>query len=216
MTTFEEAFADWPKMTVLKNGGVHITGKYEQPGLAKWMNAVWALVCLAALCGLSVALPKSASGTAVGVPILMGIAYPIGVRRAMAWLFSKRVDVKILPDRIQVRSGRGYKNYSRKIPIEFRIEQHRKAIDEELAEARTGKRKPRTYREAVETVMQYGEKRIAIAELPIEEIEQARALAFRLQAACVSPDAAMSLAPQGRKARPDSSAGDFGPSPQIR
>ena len=202
-TSFEKAHADWPKMKILKNGGVHLRGVYEHPGLASRMLMGWVFL------SILFALPTG------GVGLVMAFFYPL-IRPSLVNFLGKKLDVKILHDRIQLRSGWGYKNYSREMPIEFRVEQHQKAIDEELAESKTGRRKPRTYREAVETVMQYGEKRIAVAELPVKAIEQAKALAFRLQTVCNSLDAALEIAAQGRSAPAQGAAGDFGTSPQIR
>lgn len=201
-TKYEKAHADWPKMKILNNGGVHLTGVYEHPGLANRMLMGWIFL------SILFALPTG------GIGFIVALFYPL-MRPSLVRSFGKKLDVKILPDRIQLGSGWGAKNYSRHMPIEFRVEQHQKAIDEELEAAR-GRRTSRTYREAVETVMQYGEMRIAIAELPLKAIEQAKALAFRLQTVCNSLDAAMEMAAQGRSAPVQSGAGDFGPSPQIR
>ncbi len=195
-TKFEKAFADWPKMKVLKTGGVHLTGVYEHPGLSGKMTFGWVILCLL------FAVPTT------GIGLALVFFYPI-VRPSLVRTFGKKLDVKIRPDRVQVRSGWGYKNYARAMPMEFRVEQHQKAIDEEIR-----RRSSRTYREAVETVMQYGEMRIAIAELPVKEIEQAKALAFRMQTVCNSLDAAVQMVESKQEAL--RKADDFGQPTPIR
>lgn len=128
------------------------------------------------------------------------------------------MDVKVYPDRIAVRQGLGYKNYSRQHPIEFRAEDHEKAIEEQANAIRTGNDSFRVYREAVQVVMQYGEKRIPLAELRLKDLEKAKALVIRMQNVCASLDEAIRrmTAGQVRPSTEDEPLGDFGPAPDIR
>ena len=76
------------------------------------------------------------------------------------------------------------------------------------------KRKNRkTYHEAIEVVMQYGEVRVPIADFNLKNLEQARTLVFRLQNACASVDMMNEYitpaAPEKRR------ADQFDPAPDI-
>lgn len=196
---FEKALANWPKERRLRDGGVHITGKYISPkldaggGLAMFVGAI---------AGGMWGWESTQSYAVAAVAAFMGavlLAMTIGV------IFAKNVDVKIYPDRIAVWSFLGYKNYSRAIPIEFRVEQHHKALTE-----RGGRR---LYRNAIEAVMQYGEKRVPIAEMPEREFERARALVIRLQNVCNRVDLAMN---EGKSTAGAAKESEFGPAPEIR
>ncbi len=201
---FEKAVADWPKTAMTKDGGVHVTGKYVQPLLA------WRAGMIAAFIGIIAAVDlwsRGMPGPGFALLIFLAIVWPLFLRASVYELFGKNVDVKIYPDRIALPGWFGYKNYSRAMPIEFRIEQHHKAL------AETGQY--RIFRAAIEAVMQYGEKRIPLAEMPEKDMELARALIIRLQNVCHSVDAAMKMGANSRTAR-RAPAGDFGPAPDIR
>ncbi|HYD15421.1 MAG TPA: hypothetical protein VEA77_03375 [Hyphomicrobium sp.] len=208
----ENPFTEWPKTTVLKEGGIHITGKYIAPETVPRIQFVAFLFALWAFIG-------GASGGAAGAAIVLPVAILIGVlagEKSLGTTFGRNLDIKIFPDKIQFRDGGFfYKTYARKFPIEFRIDEHQKAIHEELA-ARSGAKRSRKYREALEVVMQYGEKRVAVAAFRLKEMKQARALVIRLQNVCNSIDAAMELVSSGNSDRALTSGTDFGPSPQIR
>lgn len=207
MALFERAHADWPSIAPIP-GGIAVTGLYE---------------------GLDLGGPRFACGTVIffvswflaGISenILIGIVAAVAgfylLNRFELRLFGERLDVKIYPDRIELPSFSGPKLFSRELPIEFRYEQHQKAFAEEAFEHRTGKRQERKYREALEVAMQYGERRIVIAEMSQKDIDMARALVIRLQNLCAEADPTTALSAGTGAIRP-ATGSDFGPAPDIR
>lgn len=193
MTKFEKAFANWPKSTVIKEngGGVHITGRYVHPQLAKGVPEAWIIICFAA--GFAVLLGTMNGFAPLFVVGLGVILYPFW-KMGMFGALGKNVDVKVFEDKLQVRGGFGYKNYDRRMPIEFKIERHQKALAEYQKEVKRGRKVANTYRQAIEVVMQYGEKRIALAELRESDMEMAKALVLRIQDAANKIDKAMQMA----------------------
>jgi hypothetical protein len=204
MAKFEKAHAEWPKTTVTKDGGVHVTGKYVGPMLNNNTGVVVTILGAAGAIYAWVAVGDVRA--AMWTVVFLFAAYAVFLREAIYAIFGKRVDVKIYPDRIALPSWLGYKNYSRDMPIEFRIERHQQALTE--------KGNAVIFRNAIEAVMQYGEKRIQLAEMPETSTELARALVIRLQNVCHSVDAAMQTASGSKQGAPR--AEDFGPAPDIR
>jgi hypothetical protein len=215
---FEKALAEWPYTKILKDGGVHVFGKYEQPGFAQSMAGFWFFFCFV-LFFVAMMGAQNAIAAVVAV-VIAAFAYPIVVRPTLVSMFGKNVDVKIYPDKIQVRDGYRYRSYSREMPIEFRVEEHHKGLEERAKEIKYNKRVKPVYREAIEAVMQYGEKRVPLAELPVKEIEKGKALVIRLQNMCATLDdavrrmAAGQIKPAGEPA--PTGPGDFGPAPKVR
>jgi len=196
---FEKSFANWPKMAMTKDGGVHVTGRYVSPALDKIggifiipgaiAGGYWAWVS-------TEMIVVAALGTIAG-----GVAAALIAFR----LFAKRLNLKVYANRIVLPGWIGPRKYSRDMPMEFRIEQHRRAMYEKGVN--------RTYRDALEVVMQYGEKRVPIAAMPQDRIELARALVIRLQNICDSIDMAKSM---GGSSSGREMIADFGPAPHIR
>lgn len=206
MALFEKAHADWPATALIPGGGVAVTGIHEGLGYEDG----FVIPALAITAG-SVWLGIEAASYAAGF-----IAFFVGIfclGRAAIFLFGTRLTVKIYPDRIELPSVTGAKLYSRQVPIEFKYEQHQMAAAEEAKEHRSGKRE-RKYREALEVVMQYGERRIVIAEMNQKHVDMARALVIRLQDICGKVDLAMAIATGTGGIRP--AGGDFGSPPEIR
>jgi hypothetical protein len=209
---FERPLAEWPHTKVLKNPpGLHITGKYVQPILPKLLDMVCGMLMFVLAIAVWIGTGNFIAGFVVFIIFL--VSWFLFLQKTLFNMFGKNVDVKIYPDRIAVRQRFGYKNYSRSVPIEVRVAQHHKSIDEEVRAAR-GQNTPRIYREAVEVVLQYGEKRVPLAAMGIKDIEKANALVIRVQNACHDLDEAMAKlsAEQGEARTP----GDFGPAPDIR
>ena len=190
----ESAFSGWPKMSAI-DGGLHLTGYYQPPEAQEKSFNLWCFICIPMM-------------LLYGVGILMIIMYPI-VKNGMSNWFSRKLDVKIFKDKIVHRApGKRAKTYSRAMPIEFRIEEHAQSLQDRL------KRKTRkTYHEAIEVVMQYGEVRVPIADFNLKDVEQARTLVFRLQNACSSVDMMNEYI---TPATPDKRRADhFDPAPDI-
>lgn len=201
---FENALADWPKTSLTKDGGVRVTGKYWPPGremrargIVFIAGGVWALL-----------QSVDARDIRPGLAFMVGLTVAWFVVLKPLWfiLFTKKLDITIYRDRITLPGGLWPRKFSRKMPIEFRIEQHRGALTE--------KGQWRIYRDALEAVMQYGEKRIPLAEMPETDIDLARALVIRLQNVCDGIDTAIAMAEsRSGQAVP---VGDFGAAPDIR
>jgi hypothetical protein len=212
---FERAMADWPFTKLLTDGGMHVFGKYETPGLANKILGFWLLVCIVLFFWILLSTENfAAAAVATGIA---AIIYPGVVRPMMVNMLGKNVDVKIYPDKIQVRDGFRYRSYDRQMQIEFRLEEHQKGIEEHAREIKMQRPQKRIYREALEVVMQYEEKRVPLAEMPATAIEKGKALVIRLQNVCDRLDEAVRRMKAGQ-VRPagEAPAGDFGPPPPIR
>lgn len=183
----EKAKSDWPVDRVnLKKVHVDIMGQYPAPNHE---NKVWGFTMLIILPGMIVAWP-----------VALGMAIPVFM---LFWMtFKRRLNIRIRPDIIMVNGRR----YAREELTEFRVEPHQRAF----------KPNPGVYERALEVVMQYGEKRITIAEMRQKEEEKALALALRLQSWCERFDEAMALKIQSEKQDAEPASGDFGPAPDIR
>ncbi len=206
--------------------GVQITGTHKRPFVSSMTHFKLAAVTSVALFFYAMATRPGSDWTDllfIAVFFTIPVYGLIGalVVRPVLMLIPRGVDVRILPKHIQIKKGRKYRTYSRAVPLEFRVEQHHKAAKEELKEQKAGKPQDRWYREAIEVVMQYGEKRIPIAEMRMLDMEKAKALVIRLQSWCESFDQAMARMADGQ-IKPASeevgvvSEGDFGPAPDIR
>ena len=142
----------------------------------------------------------------------MWVAYS-GFRDGMVMWSGKNVDVKLFKDRIELRNGFSYKKYSRDVPMELRIEPHHKGALETAKEISRGRRMKVRYRNAIEVVMQYGEKRVPLAEFESQDIEKAKAVLFRIQGAQKEIDDAVSMEIFTKwKLQAES---EFGPEPNV-
>ncbi len=99
------------------------------------------------------------------------------------------------------------KRYLRSMAPEFRVARHRKA------------HLPNTYfTNALEVVMQYGERRVSVAAMVEEDREKAEALALRLQTWTSEFEKLMDLQQAQTIQQPttQSASSDFGPSTDVR
>lgn len=202
---FEKALADWPKSTPLADGGVQVSGKYDGP----YFYRVREPFAFLAAAGIAIYLSLTNGDIRSGILFMVGltVAWFVVLRALVNSIFGKNVNVRVYADRIAVPRLIGYRTYSRTMPIEFRIDQHHRALKE--------RGNATIYRQAIEVVMQYGEKRVSLAEMPQENVELARALVIRLQNTC--DDLALIKNMAGEAARTAAqSGGDFGPVPDIR
>jgi hypothetical protein len=214
----ETPFADWPKTTALDEGGFHVTGRYLHPMTPRRAAISGGLIGLLVFLLLvdSVREPNHFFAVVVIALIAWGIATPV-----LRSLMYKNLDIKVLPDKIMVGGRWGYKIYPRNVRMEFRVERHRKAGEETLAEQRSGQRQNMIYRQAVEAVLQYGERRVVLAEMREKDVEQANALAFRLQNICESQNEALRQMAEGQfspiePVTKPAGSGEFGPEPELR
>lgn len=210
---FEKAIADWPKTKLIKEngGGIHITGKYVHPGLERRVQIFWTFITVIVAGFCTVATVNPLVG-AIMIILMIGI-YLIVWKPAMANMFGKNLDIKLFADSIQFRQGGWrYKHYNRAMPIEFKIEQHQKALEEYQREQQSGRRMADTYRQAIEVVMQYGEMRVALCELPNTKIEMAKALVLRIQRVAGTIDMAKEMSERITPAQ----GGEFDPAPEMR
>lgn len=208
--------ADWQSVLDAKTGAISITGKYVPPHVPR--RAGWLAGLLFIVLCVGLLLPMgNAAAMGIGFVALLLVSgfviYP-----ALVKLHSQKLRLGIMADSIKFPGGWGGKTYSRMQPIEFRVEPHQKGMQEEQREARTGHRASRIYREAIEVVMQYGEKRVVLAEMLSKDLEKAKALVIRLQGTCEKFDRLLAHMadqmnmPEGGKAK----GGEFGPEWEVR
>lgn len=207
---------DWTSTLDAKTGEIRITGKFIPPHIPRRVGALTGLLFIVLFVGL---LLPTGNGAAIGIGSAVLLAFcAFGLYPLLVRLHAHSLRLSIMPDTIKFPSGWGGKTYSRMQPIEFRVEPHQKAMQEEQREIRAGRRTPRTYREAVEVVMQYGEKRVVLAEMLSKDLEKAKALVIRLQGTCEKFDRLLAhmadnmKLPEGGKAK----GGEFGPEWEVR
>ncbi len=220
MNQEHEILADWPEMERLKDGtGVRITGRYASPKLPDrtgWVALWFGIVLWGAFVGLlrplfdNGTIPSTGSGimdfvVQLGLPPLLAYLCALLFRRWLMKVFAPRLDVRITEDAIQL----GRKRFKRYPQLQFSHDRHHKAIKE--AQQNSG----RTYREALEVIMHYGEKRIVIAEMLETDMEKADALVMRLQNLCDGMDSRAASRVRDQTERPLAAPGDFGPEPDV-
>jgi hypothetical protein len=209
----ETSFANWPHTKLLEDKvGVHITGKYVTP---KLRDRVGLLTVMLTIAIFFVSSSQNNEGPISMLGFFAVVALFIVPVPFYFWAkktFSPDLNIKIFPDMIEAN----YCQYARSEPIEFRVEQHQKAIEETAREQTTGKRTSSTFRQAIEVVMQYGEKRIVLAEMRGVEFEMAKALVIRLQNICDKLDEAILRMADGQADTTESAGGDFGPESDVR
>lgn len=206
---FEKASEDWPRTNVLKDGGIAVTAPYLDPATPKRTDFVFGVLTLLIPIYVLVSTGDVAAAGIVFAVVL--VASWLILRPLSHTMLSKKLNLKMYPDRIEIPGRWGVKRYSRAEPIEFRVDDHQKAIKEQIYYPQYS-----TYRNALEVIMQYGEKRIPIAEMHIKELEKARALVIRLQNICDQFDEALNRLLQGQMSEAEPARGDFGPAPDIR
>jgi hypothetical protein len=209
-TAYESTISDWPRSQMLeKEGGIRLTGKYDSIH-GSWLHVMLVLAVTALVIFITVQATHGDFGRkAVHVLLVFPITLPAAFF-ATHRLFRSNLDVKVFPDSIVING----KTYEMQPHLEFRLSQHSKAAQEEAAEIRSNQRKPRTYRNAVEVVMQYGERRVVIVELDMKDMERAHALVLRLQGITENLAQAVAEFKAGRAA--PAAASEFGRAPDLR
>jgi hypothetical protein len=209
----ETAFAGWPHTRLLEGKvGVHITGKYITP---KLRDRVGLLTITLTIAIFFVYSSQNTEGTISMLGFFAIVALFIVPVPFYFWVknvFSANLNIKIFPDMIEAN----HRQYTRSEPIEFRVERHHKATEEVAREQNTGQRTSSTFRQAIEVVMQYGEKRVVLAEMREKDLEMAKALVIRAQNICNQFDKAIAGMTDKETAPKESVGGDFGPEPNVR
>lgn len=196
---FEHPLADWPETVVKSDGRIFVTGRYPQPRFDKVAAGLTTLAAI--VMAILAAVGSGDPMMMLSVFFFFIIAYYLFLKKALLQTFGGSLNIVVEPEQISVGSFFGQKHYSRKLPIEFRIEQHENALTERGNDT--------SYREAVEVVMQYGEKRVPLAAMPQKNMELARALVLRMQNVCrVSTFSKASQKPGAKES-------DFGHAPDL-
>ncbi|MGH6922872.1 MAG: hypothetical protein ACRED5_03790 [Propylenella sp.] len=196
--------ADWPHENIVKGEGcVRITGTYRDPDLGGRALGLGflALIVTIVLSGL---VPDDYYASTM---VLWLIVPPITAFIAFVW-WRPAVNVTIGPESVVI----GGKTYSRDVDIQFRTDRHPRAI----AALDRGRQPRPEYAQAMQVVMQYGERSVPIAMFRGRDIEMARALIIRLQA---WHEGFNRLRRQPETEQPATTASDrdeFGPAPPIR
>lgn len=157
---FEKPAATWPRTHSLEGGGTRISGTYAQPWLASMMPGLFGLFVIVH-CGLVLGGTGSIVAAAAW-GAFMTLLYSVLWKHPLTTMLGKIVDVRVHPDRIRVRQGFFWRTYDRRVPISFGIETRRPGY-------------------AVEVLMQYGERLVVIATMPIADTDRAELLLARLQ-----------------------------------
>jgi len=216
----ERALADWPyTMFEPERGSALIAGEHVTPGRA---HGFMLLAATFFFIGMAAAIIAGASYESWGVFFFVGIvvfALTGVIELGGPALFARKFAIRIYPDRIEMRRL----SYSLDEDVEFRVEQHRRASREAHMEHLSGKREPWVYRRALEVVMQYGERRIVLAEMREKDQDKARALVIRLQNWCDEFEGMrarymkrQAKAASGQPVPEPAKADEFGPAPPIR
>ncbi|MGE0022070.1 MAG: hypothetical protein AB7S70_00375 [Hyphomicrobium sp.] len=194
----EEPLADWPH-TTFDDGRAYITGTYPKPRFETHASMFTGLIAV-----MMAGFATIGSGNPMIGLFMLGAfiaIYYLFFKKALLGIFGGSLNIAVGGDEISVGSTFGQKHYSRDLRTEFRIEQHSKALTE--------RGKDTTYRDAIEVVMHYGEKRVPLAAMPQKEMELARALVLRLQNVCNATRAMKNGQRAGAK------ESDFGRAPDL-
>lgn len=200
-----------------QDGAALITGKYKAP--SGWWQQGFPLLLLLTSPFL---LPMSCSAVAESrygrwdnMPAEQVLYFTIGFVAVMAGVIAvcqhfgrkRSLRLKVSRDAVEIAGRR----FSRRTG-QYQVEEHDRARGEEVA-ASQSRDVWRIYRDAVQVVMRYGERRIVIGDFVWGEIEKARALVVRLQAMDTEGGLEAMLQIQAAQA---GGHDDFGPPPQIR
>jgi hypothetical protein len=215
----ETPYGDWPNTEFLeKEQSLFISGTYAAPspwwenGFPSLMGVLFLIIavgsCVPAVEGFYGREVTSEEGGVGGLIYLVGWAV---VYLIVAGFFShigrqRRLWVKMSRDVIETNGRR----YARGAPHQFAIERHEKARQEAQGD-RSGKGS-HIYRDAVQVVMRYGERRVPIAEFKEKDIRKAEALLVRLQTVDQTMDQALDARPATAHAERD----EFGPRKALR
>lgn len=187
----EKPIADWPVDKVnAEKDYVKITGQYAPPTFGQ-NAALYSILFIA---------PAIPFAGAYGIALLVPIVW------FSRWIARKPLDVRIGRDEIRIKG----KRYAR-VPdvIEFGVTDHERAFHDN----------PGLYSNALEVVMQYGEKRVPIAAMRLKDKQKAAALAYRLQRWSKDFEKIMASYQQQKPVSETigrSSEDDFGPAPDVR
>jgi hypothetical protein len=208
----EAPLADWPQYELTDGGkAARITGRYRAP--SGWWQIGFPLLLMMIALALS---PVSCSYDGR----FRGLTGQEALSRAALWFGGfvvvaiagrafgtrRRVDVMVAPDAITI----GGKRYIRAEGLnQFAIEEHEKAYHE-IRSSQRG-HPGRVYRDALQVVMRYGERRVPVADFNQRDVRKAEALLHRLQGFAAMMDAG--------KEQPIAAPGEkdyFGPARPIR
>ncbi|WP_409562733.1 hypothetical protein [Hyphomicrobium sp. MC8b] len=163
MTHYENAKASWPRTRTIAGGGTRISGSYVQPWLAALSPLLYGALVLAFSFMVLAGTGNLVAALVWGVA--MTLLYGVLWKGSITNVLGKLVDIRVWPERVEIRRGLFRKSYDRRVPMAFRLEG---AVSS---------------RPVVAVVMQYGERRVVVAEMPLAASDQAAALVARLQEA---------------------------------
>ncbi|MEQ9642045.1 MAG: hypothetical protein RIM84_18625 [Alphaproteobacteria bacterium] len=218
----ESGFAPWPKHALSEDRlGFQITGTYRPPSGWWSLGLPMTLIVLAPLMMLGsckLLVDASYGGSVRNMPaedVLYFILIWVAACFALAVLgetFGRRrqLDILIRPDAITI-DGKSYKRGEGL--NQFAVEEHEKAHNERLAAQRGAG--GHIYRDAVEVVMRYGERRVPVAAFARNDIRKAEALLVRLQVLTAGFDK-LRASPASGPAESGAPADEFGPARPIR
>lgn len=222
----EAPVAAWPHMMVLPAArAIRITGKYLAPS-GWWQQGFPCLMLLAS----PFLLPAScsATGTAlygrwifmpgVAVAIFIGAfiaALAVIIVAGRQWGRTRKLNITITPDTVHI----GRRRFPRRL-AQYAVEPHELAREEQIAASQVDEIWW-VYRDAVQVVMHYGERRIPVADFDISSVQDAAALRERLVLVDTRQwlEDALDEAQEADDSHgPDGTSGhdEFGPPPDIR
>lgn len=177
---FEKPTASWPRVSELEGGGTRINGTYAQPWLASAMPVLFGVFVLVHSGMLLAGTGSVAAGVIWGV--FLTLFYRLLWKHPITTMLGKIVDVRVYQDRIRIRQGFFWRTYDRRMPILFGNETCRSGYD-------------------VQVVMQYGERRVVIATMPVADTDRAESLLARLQDAMEETRPAASVSAERKRTR---------------
>jgi hypothetical protein len=170
---------DWKHSFDKTKSQIRITGSYISPQAERRAGWLAGLLFIVLCVGL---LLPTGNAAAMGIGFIVLLLFcGFALHPLLVKLHNQRFNLLIGTDTIKFPAVWSGKTYARAAPIEFRVEPHHKGIQEEQRELRSGQRGSRLYRDAIEVVMQYGEKRVVLAEMRSKDLEKAKALVIRIQ-----------------------------------
>lgn len=176
-------YRGWPETVVIEDPsdpqkvGVSVRDACLTPGAARVADILVTLGGLAA--GLDMAVLSLEVGT---LEFFIGAAAGVGgfvlvLRWFLLWLFARSFWIRIFADRVEVADWRRFYVYEEEIGYTFRLEEHEKALDEDL-QVRQRPEAGRYYSNCLRLFLEHGRQGVDLGEFYPKE--RAKALQGRL------------------------------------
>lgn len=179
------SFRGWPSTQLIEDPehptgiGVEIYAGCLSPAVARFADGASSMLSVAV--GLDIVVLGLEVGTLeFFIPAMVGVAgVSFVIKRFLAWLFTRTLWIRMFEDRIEIAGWREFETYNTNVGYTFRLDDHEKALDEEL-QVRQNKPTGRYYTNSKRVLFDHGRQGVFLAE--VYPKARAEALCNRLMA----------------------------------